>query len=275
MGDQNIVDAAYGTTKAILESKPVENLTDPPTKVAGNLLADFLNWTAGGIHYASMKAELKRQKKFEKFKANIAEGVNNIPKEDLIEPRDSIIGAAAEKAKYSMNEDEIREMFENLIISSFDSRKVSNIHPSFSDIIQQMSPLDAQNLKLFDTKERLPVCELRLDQGPDGYKVIYSDVFYSNPNCQSIQQQAISISSLKRIGLISISYDIHFIDKKIYEPFKELPEYKVQQNNLESLNQLKKTNHKLDIQQGVASITSLGKAFIDVCLSPLPKKSNP
>ena len=49
----------------------------------------------------------------------------------------------------------------------------------------------------------------------------------------------------------------------------------MQQNKLESLNQLKKTNHKLDIQQGVASITSLGKAFIDVCLSPLPKKSNP
>lgn len=275
MGDQNVVDAAYSATKAILESKPVENLTAPPTRVAGNLLADFLNWTAGGIHYASMKAELKRQKKFEEFKANVEKGINNIPKDDLIEPRDSIIGAAAEKAKYSMNEDEIREMFENLIISSFDSRKVSNIHPSFSDIIQQMSPLDAQNLKLFDSNERLPVCELRLNRGSNGYEVIYSDVFYSNPNCQSIQQQAISISSLKRIGLISVNYSIHFIEEKLYEPFKELSEYKLQQNYLEALNQLKKTNYKLDIQKGIASITSLGKAFIDVCLSPSPKKSNP
>lgn len=275
MSDQNVVDAAYGATKAILESNAVDNLTNPPTKVAGNLLADFLNLVAGGIHYASMKAELKRQKKFEKFKANVEKGINNIPEDDLIEPRDSIIGAAAEKAKYSMNEDDIREMFENLIISSFDSRKVSNIHPSFSDIIQQMSPLDAQNLKLFGLNEQLPICELRRNEGSDGYIVIYSDIFYSNPLCQHIQQQAISISSLRRIGLISTNYDIYLKNEKLYEPVNELPEYKVQQKYLESSNKLNKTNHKLDIQQGVASITPLGKAFIDVCLSPLPKKSNP
>lgn len=275
MGDQNVVDTAYGTTKAILESKPVENLTDPPTKVAGNLLADFLNWTAGGIHYASMKAELKRQKKFEEFKSNIEKGINNIPKDDLIEPRDSIIGAAVEKAKYSMNEDEIREMFENLIISSFDSRKVSNIHPSFSDIIQQMSPLDAQNLKLFDSAEQLPVCEYRLEKDAGGYTVIYHNVFYSNPHCQSIQQQAISISSLRRIGLISTDYMAHLTNEKLYEPFKELPEYKSQQEYLEASNLLNNTKHKLSIHKGVAIITPLGKAFISVCLSPLPKKSNP
>lgn len=64
MSDQNINDTAYGVTKAVLESEAVSNLTNPPTKVVGGLLADFINLTAGGIHYASMKAELKRQKKF-------------------------------------------------------------------------------------------------------------------------------------------------------------------------------------------------------------------
>ena len=62
-----------------------------------------------------------------------------------------------------MNEDEIREMFEKLIINSFDNRKIEKIHPSFSDIIQQMSPIDAQNLKCFSVGENLPICEIRIN----------------------------------------------------------------------------------------------------------------
>lgn len=67
----------------------------------------------------------------------------------------------------------------------------------------------------------------------------------------------------------------YITDEKVYEPFKELPEYKLQQEHLKSLNLLNNTNHELNIQKGIAVITPLGKAFIDVCLSPLPKKSNP
>lgn len=275
MSDQNITDAAYGATKAFTESKAFNNLTNPPTKVAGNLIADFITLAAGGIHYASLKAELKRQQNFEKFKSNITEGIKNIPENDLIKPRESIIGAAAEKAKYSMNEDEIREMFENLIISSFDSRKVSNIHPSFADIIQQMSPLDAQNLKLFNKSYQLPICEFILKKDSGGYAVIYHDVFCSNPNCQSVQQQSISISSLRRIGLISTDYNLFMVDKKSYEPFEELIEYKAHQKYIKYKNQHNNNKDTFNIHKGVATITPLGQAFINVCLSPLPKKSNP
>jgi len=94
MSDQNINDTAYGVTKAVLESEAVSNLTNPPTKVVGGLLADFINLTVGGIHYASIKAELKRQKKLEDFKANIQKGVDNIPTEHKVESRESIIGPA-------------------------------------------------------------------------------------------------------------------------------------------------------------------------------------
>lgn len=275
MSDQNIVDASYGATKAVVESEAFNNLASPPAKVGGKLLADFITWVAGGVHYASMKAELKRQKNFEKFKSNITEGINSIPKDDLIEPRDTIIGAATEKAKYSMNEDELREMFENLIINSFDSKKISNIHPSYADIIQQMSPLDAQNLKLFAQNERLPICEIRINISTGGYSTIYTDVFIDNPLCQSIKQQSISISSLRRVGLISTHYDIYLNADKIYDQFKEIPEYNQLTKDLNILNQHNKIQNTLSIKKGIVEITSLGKAFINVCLSPLPKKSNP
>lgn len=270
MSDQNINDTAYGVTKAVLESEAVSNLTNPPTKVAGGLLADFINLTAGGIHYASMKAELKRQKKFEAFKSNIEKGVENIPPENQVEPRESIIGPAVEKAKHCMNEDEIREMFEKLIINSFDSRKIEKIHPSFSDIIQQMSPIDAQNLKCFSVKKNLPICEIRINSEKGDHRILQTNIFCSNKFCDSIEQQSISLSSLSRMGLISIAYDEYLTDDSVYKIFDSLPIVVDFKNQIEATNKSNNGNQKFDLQKGVAKLTPVGKAFIDVCLRPLP-----
>lgn len=270
MSDQNVNDTAYGVTKAVLESEAVSNLTNPPTKVAGGLLADFINLTAGGIHYASMKAELKRQKKFEAFKSNIEKGVENIPPENQVEPRKSIIGPAVEKAKHCMNEDEIREMFEKLIINSFDNRKIEKIHPSFSDIIQQMSPIDAQNLKCFANEERLPVCEIQLNLTNASHRTLLTNVFCGNKLCNSIEQQSISLSSLSRIGIIKIAYDEYLTDDSFYKIFDSLPLVIGLKNQVEADNKINNTNFKIDLQKGVATLTPVGKAFIDVCLRSLP-----
>lgn len=270
MSDQNINDTAYGVTKAVLESEAVSNLTNPPTKVAGALLADFINLAVGGIHYASIKAELKRQKKFEDFKANIQKGVDNIPTEHKVESRESIIGPALEKAKYFMNEDEIREMFEKLIVNSFDSRKIEKIHPSFSDIIQQMSPIDAQNLKCFSVEENLPICEIIEIFENKGQKTLQTNIFCSNEFCDSIEQQSISMSSLSRMGLISIAYDEYLTNAELYKIFDSLPIVRYYKNYIEYLNKSNNTNLKIELQKGVAKLTPVGKAFIDVCLRPLP-----
>ncbi len=275
MSDQNINDTAYGVTKAVLESEAVSNLTNPPTKVAGALLADFINLAVGGIHYASIKAELKRQKKFEDFKANIQKGVDNIPTEHKVESRESIIGPALEKAKYFMNEDEIREMFEKLIVNSFDSRKIEKIHPSFSDIIQQMSPIDAQNLKCFSVEENLPICEIMIKFEKGDYKILQTNIFCSNEFCDSIEQQSISLSSLSRMGLISIAYDQHITDDSVYKIFDSLPIVVDFKNQIEAMNKLNNSNQKFDLHKGVATLTPVGKAFIDVCLNPLPSELNP
>lgn len=201
MSDQNINDTAYGVTKAVLESEAVSNLTNPPTKVVGGLLADFINLTVGGIHYASIKAELKRQKKLEDFKANIQKGVDNIPTEHKVESRESIIGPALEKG---------------------------------------------------------------------GHRILQTNIFCSNKFCDSIEQQSISLSSLSRMGLISIAYDQYLTDDSVYKIFDSLPIVVDFKNQIEAANKSNNSNQKFDLQKGVAKLTPVGKAFIDVCLRPLP-----
>ena len=58
---------------------------------------------------------------------------------NLIQPRNSVVGPAVERLKYCLDEKEIRDMFLNLLSASVDSRKAGQVHPSFADIVSQMS----------------------------------------------------------------------------------------------------------------------------------------
>lgn len=51
-------------------------------------------------------------------------------------------------------------MFAKLIAADMDSRKERLVHPAFVDIVQQMSPNDAQLLKILPQVG--PVAEIRL-----------------------------------------------------------------------------------------------------------------
>ena len=79
-------------------------------------------------------------------KEEITNKSTKILDENRIEPDVEVIGSTLESAKFRINKDEIRDMFSNLIVSAMDSSKANDIHPSFSEMIKMLSPLDAQNL---------------------------------------------------------------------------------------------------------------------------------
>jgi len=66
-----------------------------------------------------------------------------IPSEQIIEPPLHIIGPALDALEYTIGTEELQDMFVSLLASSFTRPQ----HPSFVEIIKQLSPLDAQVLK--------------------------------------------------------------------------------------------------------------------------------
>lgn len=271
----------------IADSKAVPNILNPPSKVIGNALSDLLNIAFGYLlHEKSEEKRLKSQKHIEELSKKLNENVSSIPEEHRIPPKKSIVGPALEATKYYFEEDEIREMFENLITNSMDNRQSAKVHPSFTEIIKQMSPLDAQNLKLFEHKAQLPIVQFKAKSRDDINKYIQvaTNVFISNTDCQDIDLQAVSISSLCRIGLLEIRYGEYLTDNSIYEPFLSLPIYNDTKNQLDLLNIASdkfpeitnKEKYYLHYEKGVVQLTPLGNTFISVCLNPLPnKKPNP
>lgn len=113
-------------------------------------------------------------------------------------------------------------MFQNLLANSADIRYQSQVHPSFSAMIAQMSPLDAENLELFKGGRTLPIARYKYTLENDGERAAFTNCFLKNPkmiHATDIDLQATSLSSLERQGLIEIRYDCWLLDEKLYDVF--------------------------------------------------------
>ena len=241
-------------------TEPLNQLLVPVASSAGKTLQDVWELVFGGFGNYVDKKRAVRLKSLEDFKASLENHVASIPPDQLCEPPLSIVGPALDASKYYFEEPEIREMFARLIASSMNSQKSDSVHPSFSEIIRQMSPLDAQNLTYFTGS--LPIVEYRKeDKGDGGYTVVLRNVFLENPNEQDLTKQSISLASLARLGLINIDYDQWLSDEDVYSCFEKTDLYHDLKTQLQNSGQTQP-----HIQKGVAIPTPLGTQFIEVCL---------
>lgn len=268
MPDINFPDFVEST----LDSEQVKNLTVPATKSIGQAFGDIFDLCFGGLHEYVEKKRLIHAKNIEDFKKELTTSVSEIPPENLAEPKPSIVGPALEASKYYYEEKEIRDMFKRLIVNSMDNRKAGSVHPSFTEIIKQLSPLDAQNLKLFDKRQSYPICEYHIiSDGNKGYRTLLTNVFLDNPNCTKEYEQSVSFSSLNRLELVNVDFMTYMTDAALYEKFEKSEYYQA------LIRQLSYTVDKkrIEIKRGQVSVTPLGSAFLRVCLTPLPNELTP
>ena len=148
----------------------------------------------GGISQLAEKRKLKYAKDLEEFKQSLSSKITSIPKENRVEANTQIVMPALENAKYCVEEPSLREMFANLISSSLDIEKQDIVHPSFSDILKTMTPLDAQNLKLIFDNYQLPICNIvRTSDSPSCMSVVLQ-IYFRNSECTIYERQSLSIS---------------------------------------------------------------------------------
>ena len=86
------------------------------------------------------------------FLIGLEEKCSKIPEDRLVKPPAYIIGPALETSKYYYEQDDLRNMFTNLIANLFDIQMYRAIHPAYIEIIKQLSPLDAKLLADFRPK---------------------------------------------------------------------------------------------------------------------------
>lgn len=246
----------------------------------------------GRLHDMVERKKAKSQANLDTYKTLITKKVSEIPEKNLQEPATNIVGPALEASKYYIDEEIIREMFANVIAASMDDRRSGKVHQSFVEIIKQLSPLDAQNLKVFAVKNiNFPIVNyIKRIPSTNGQLLIKSNVFLENPLSTSIDDNSVSISNLVRVGLISVSYLNTMTKEDLYQKFKDIPlfqeitnDFTVKLNALNSNEQVLLQSGRalpvnwnltkelsdpknIDIEKGSTHLTALGLSFTKICI---------
>lgn len=257
--------------------EPVKAVLKPGANQIGTLFGDLLAMATSKIHFSAEKMRLQQAHDLEEFKKSLSDKLNAKPEECLVEPRMQVVGPAVENAKYCMDEPKIREMFQNLLANAADERYQSKVHPSFSAIIAQMSPLDAENLSLFRKKEVYPIARYKFNLSGGGEYVSFTHCFLVKSKMKTadeLELQAASLSSLERQGLIEIIYGQLLLDKTVYEPFENTEIMQRSRITLSIYQAMENENTPDDMrhtsvtqQNGIVKLTPFGKEFTQVCFS--------
>ena len=152
-----------------------------------------------------------------------------IPDERLIEPNFQTVSIALETCRHCITNDELRRMFVNLICNSMDSEYDNKVHPSFPEMIKQMSTLDARILQSFtdafiqksavDRPFSLnAVEEIVLKHSNGSYETVYTNMFYADiPDINyDVYKFSSSITHLERLSLVDIDYGRPLYEKRIF-----------------------------------------------------------
>lgn len=261
MDDNKTVNTLLNAELPPSVDNALNNLTDKPSLAMGTTFSDLWYLVFGGVSLLAEKKKIAYAHKLELFRKELDDSIKQIPPKKLVEPSIQVTAQALENSKYCIESDELRKMFTALISNSMNADFSKDVHPSFAEILKQMSPLDAVIIKIFKGSpiSGLPICQYRLIDilGTQGYRILLDNVFLAHPNTYP-PNNSLSISSLSRLGLLDTSYDEWIINEDRYAPFKNHLWYKFLQEKF--------PNQTVDIQKGIALLTPLGRSFTQVCV---------
>lgn len=239
----------------------LNNILEKPTRTIGEVVSDCLFLVFGKINY---KAELKRVEYasgIERFAKELEDKVDSIPEEDRIEPSVHTICTALESMRYCVEEPELREMFSTLIANSINANITVHVHPSYGEIIRQLTARDARLIMWFKNRYNVPVIRVKENSLKYNQYILLPYMFldYSETNVEDLQ---ISIENLSRLNLIKVIFDKVISETKLYDNIKETENYISVRNIIEKN---KKDEYVMLDEYGVIELTQFGKRFIDVC----------
>ena len=179
-------------------------INKPVTKVSDIVTGTF-TIVLGWIPHLSKKLDIYFSVDAENYKTKLEEKYNKIPEDNIIEPDIQILSQAASKASYCLDKEELSEMFANLIISTMDKDKADYTHPSFADIITQMSPFDANNLLKFQKHQFYSIKSFNSSNvtPSEWLSEVKGDITTIGKIREQYQQ---SITVLHKLGLVEFSY---------------------------------------------------------------------
>lgn len=222
---KNTIDAMTGLAKAI----PIyEDAIQPAAQELGKSLATMAKTI--NIALAPISAIVWGYEKISEFVLKkLSEKLQNVEETKIISPDPIIVGPALEALRFTGNHETLRELYANLIANSMDENTVKNAHPSFVEIIKNMSSDEALILQLFKSSDtRFPIIHVKKkDRTTSSYQILlYNHTnIGSKANCLYPELTSEYIDNLCRLGLLKIPETSSLSNTSIYEELTKSEDY--------------------------------------------------
>ncbi len=199
----------------------------------------------------------KREYKVEEVKAILAKKLKDVSEDKLTTPEPYIAVPAIEAISYSMDNEQLKNMYANLLARAMLKSEQSKVHPSFVEIIKQLSPNDALLFKEIMEREASPIIHLSVVQDIGNNEYHYNLNWKDNYN-----ESNVSLSNLQRLGLIEIPNKKVYSLDDVYNIVRESKGYK------EVYRELKEKYPQNDIHEDKSFVNTnaLSRSFYEVCL---------
>lgn len=208
----------------------------------------------------------------------LAQKMKNTEPQNIVPPEPYVAIPALQSISYCYNNEELRNLYANLLANAMTSANKSNVHPAFVEIIRQFSPNDALVLKeICNRTDAVPLPCAKLSivlkfkglhiAGQSPMRKIYSDII--TDLCQhqlTPKQLSVSLENLTRLGLITFS-DIILEDNSLYDFVKTSYMYGVVSSDFDSMKGTDEEPDYIEINKSCFYLSDFGELFCSICVN--------
>lgn len=239
------------------------DLAKPGVKQAGRALETVVglgNTILWPIAWANERTRLALESNLEKYRIEM----QGVPDDKVVGVSPEIGVPLAEKLSY-VTDDRLSNLYVKLLATASNSDTLDNAHPSFVNIINNMSPDEALFLEYFVSRDAMPFVIAKAMIPATGTHSIISGAIVPDDALSKLafpQNIGAYLSNLSGLGLLEVRDDQWLSDEAVYTPLRE--------KHKPELTELLKGNPKfaertLDFAKGAVKCTSFGGKFIVAC----------
>lgn len=193
--------------------------------------------------------------------------LQNVGTEKIITPPSYIAIPALQAISYCMDDEQLRDMYAELLSNAMNIDSVSNVHPTFVEIIKQMSPFDAVVFKkLISTLVQPCIGISYRNKRTKALYPIQDIVAFTDLEKYPLVPTQISLENLDRLKLIEIHHNSKYNNQEPYEQLKQSVKNVVELFIEDNKNDFDKNAYEVVYSEYSIVIRGFGQFFARACM---------
>jgi hypothetical protein len=191
------------------------------------------------IALAPLKLVVWWYEKIEEFiSTTVSEKLKNVPPENIVEPPLLIAWPTAEALRFAGHDDNLRDLYANLLATAMDKDTISKAHPWFVEILKNITSDEAILLRLFVKLKQYPLIDIQAKFKDNTWYVIITSNYSNFSNLENFSAPELIptyINNLCRLWLLMIPSLTSISEPNTYEPLENNPILNELKENIKNL----------------------------------------